>query len=391
MRTSSRERMLQALECKPVDDVPCSFMLFKALREQCRDQAEFVERQLELGLDPTVAIPVRPMRRSFPMPELGNLRGLPVEFPPDVEVRDWREHNTLHRQYKTPAGSLSTAVELTEDFTHSDRLSLFDDYVIPRATKRLVMSEQDLLALRHILAPPSPAHVAQFRQEAQQAKKLAERHDLPVVGEWGVLFDAACWLCGMEEIVLAMMEQPSFAEELFAIIATWNRSRMEVVLEEGVDLFIRRGWYETADFLSPDMYERFVLPHIQGDVQCANRTGTRVGTITTSSIAPLLDLLLQTGIDVLIGIDPLQDARADFALLKEKAKGRLCLWGGVNGCLTVEMGTEMEVRRAVAAAMESLAPGGGLILSPVDNILHLDDNVWNNIHAFIDEWRRIRA
>ncbi len=114
-----------------------------------------------------------------------------------------------------------------------------------------------------------------------------------------------------------------------------------------------------------------------------------MGSITTSGYMPLLDLMLEAGIDTLIGLDPVQDAYADFALLKQKTLGKMSLWGGVNGCVTVEMGTPEEVRGAVRAAMETFAPGGGFILSPVDNVIRYDDRAKQNVHALIEEWRSV--
>ena len=57
--------------------------------------------------------------------------------------------------------------------------------------------------------------------------------------------------------------------------------------------------------------------------------------------------------------------------------------------MTVELGTEDEVRAAVRHAVEMLGPDG-FILSPVDNITVDAPRTWHNIDAFIDEWRRIR-
>jgi len=384
--------MLAALSCREPDRTPCCFMLFKGLREQCGDVAEFVERQLAMGLDATVAIPMQPMRRSLPMAEIGNLRGLPVEFPPDVQVRDWRENRVgarpvLHREYVTPSGRLHTAVELSEDFTHNDRIALFDDFVIPRAVERLVWREEHLDSLRHILAPPTDRHIAEFRENVRRAKQISAKHGVLLTGEWGVLFDAACWLCGMQEMVVMMMEQPDLAAAVLDVIAEWNRRRMTVMLDARLDLFIRRAWYETADFLSPDMYRRFILPHVRRDADLAHGAGARLGSITTSSYMPLLDLMLEGGIDALIGLDPVQDAYADFPLLKQKTLGRTCVWGGVNGCVTIELGSPEEVRDAVHSAMTTLAPGGGFILSPVDNVIRYDEHVKQNVQALIEAWR----
>ena len=57
---SSRERMIAAIECREPDYVPLCFMIFRALRSRCRDKYEFVDKQLELGLDAVLELPVTP-------------------------------------------------------------------------------------------------------------------------------------------------------------------------------------------------------------------------------------------------------------------------------------------------------------------------------------------
>jgi uroporphyrinogen-III decarboxylase len=96
---------------------------------------------------------------------------------------------------------------------------------------------------------------------------------------------------------------------------------------------------------------------------------------------------LEANIDVLIGIDPVQGTHTDMPLLKEKLGDDICLWGGVSGAVTVEMGTEAEVRAAVRRAIGTLGPAG-FILSPVDNITVDEPRTWHNIDIFIDEWRK---
>lgn len=393
---SSRERMFAAIKGRETDYTPCSFMIFNGLRQTCRDQLEFVKRQIELGLDTFVGFPVRDTKRDRSQTEQGDLHGLPVRFAPEVKITEWREdkpgerYPILHRTYETPAGTLSTSVDKTEDWVQGDRVPIFDDFVIPRARKRLITGLDDLPALKYLLTVPTDGDIADLRESSKPAKALAAKHDLLTVGEWGALFDTACWLAGMEELVLAAVDRPEFVEGLFDVIEEWNRRRMEVVLAEGVDLFIRRAWYATTDFWSPALYERFILPRLQRDVRTAHEAGAKLGLITTSSYTPLLDLYLESGIDVLIGLDPVQDTRVDFALAKEKLGGKIGLWGGVNGFVTIERGTPDEVRQAVREAMRVLAPGGGFILSPVDNVTRNDEPTWVNVRALIDEWHRLR-
>lgn len=379
---SSRERMLAAIRSEVPDYVPCSFMLFGALRARCTDQFEFVKKQIEMGLDAFV--------------ELG-AGALSLRFDARVEVRTWREepagsrYPVIHREYLTPAGTLRTSVNETDDWPHGVEVPLFDDYGVPRAQKHLVTGPDDLPALRYLFTPPAADDVAAFREHARVAKSFAARHGLLVRGGWGMLFDVACWLCGIQDLMLMTATAPDMVQELLTIIQEWNRRRMEVVLEAGVDLLVRRAWYEMADFISPESYRHMILPFLKEDVQQAHQAGAALGLITTTAYTPLLDMYLESGMDVLIGPDPVQERRVDFPLTKRKLGGRICLWGGVNGYVTVETGTAEQVRQAVRDAIDQLGPGGGFILSPVDNVTADNERVWANVSALLDEWRACRA
>ena len=103
----------------------------------------------------------------------------------------------------------------------------------------------------------------------------------------------------------------------------------------------------------------------------------------------MLDSYLEAGVDVLIGVDPVQGTHTNLEQMKQKAGGKLSFWGGVSGAVTVEMGSEEEVRDAVARAIEALGPTG-FILSPVDNITVDEPRTWYNIDVLIDEWRQRR-
>jgi len=44
----------------------------------------------------------------------------------------------------------------------------------------------------------------------------------------------------------------------------------------------------------------------------------------------------------------------------------------------------------VRSALKTLAPGGGFILSPVDNVTANTERAWKNVHTLIDTWREGR-
>ena len=177
------------------------------------------------------------------------------------------------------------------------------------------------------------------------------------------------WLYGLQNMLYAVYDQPDLIQQMLSLFAGWNRSRMEVVLAAGVDLYIKRAWYENCDFWSPTKFQQFLAPILKSEADLAHQHGARFGYLITANCMPLLDQIAGCGVDVIIGVDPLA---YNLEQTKKILGGRVSLWGGVNGHLTVERGSPEDVRQEVRQAMQLLAPGGGFILSPVDNVRDLD-------------------
>ena len=393
---SARDRLLAAIEGADGAPVPCSFMIFRALRQHCRDEYEFANRQAEMGLDARV-----------------QLDDLPMRLAPGVEVREWVEEGTagqkiLHRIYQTPAGELAAAVRRTEDWPYGDRLPLWDDYVTPRAVAYPITGPEHLEALRWLLPDPTDEDIDAFRREAAARKRFARERGFLFAGGWkshrdvagedvtlvgqnggtGTVIDALMWLCGGTEPLLWAYDQPDFLRELIGTIEVWNRRRLEVHLDAGLDLVVRRAWYEGTDFWSPRFFREFILPGLRREAQLAHQAGARMGYIMTSGMMPIADLIVESGVDAIIGIDPGEGKGTTLADVRESLGGRVALWGGVSGPLVVEEGEEKDVRRAVDEAMSELAPTGRFILCPVDNVRADTERAWRNVQVFIEAWRR---
>ncbi len=403
---SSRERMLAALNCEKPDHIPMAFMIFSALDERLNSKSKHgdpgaaIEAQTELGIDTFVDL-------CFFAPHTGEIGhadapGFPVRFDERVKSREWaetpegRRYPVLHREYSTPSGTLSVAVNQTDDWPYGDasggdfHVPFMDDYLAPRCSKYLVETRNDLAPLRHLLVPPTGDDLKICHKAWDRGKELAREHDLLLTGGWGVGGDALAWFCGLQNAVMMAIDEPAFLEELLNIVDAWNRTRMQAFLDYGVDLFIRRAWYEGTDFWSPKLYRQFFFPIIREEVRMAHKAGAKYGYILTSGSMPLHDMLIDLDIDVLIGPDPVQGKGTDLKQMGEQLRGRMCTWGGVNGFITVERGTKGDIDVAVRKAIETLGPEG-FILSPVDNVRDPSDEVWENVLALIESWKRYRG
>jgi hypothetical protein len=395
---NSKERMLSVLEGNKADHVPCSFMLFFNLYNDCTSELEYITREIELGLEPHVHVG-----------HLNHTMHLTGTLHPEAKYSEWTEVKDgvkyFFRKIDTPKGPLTSRVKQWDGWPTEDDFPIFKDWIVPRSKEYLVKPEQDLEKLKYIFGPFKDTDIEKLREEAHAMKSIADKFGLLLVGGWkgnvnsalqvdpGVMgCDAMAWLSGYEKVMELSLTQPDLIKEYAAIIHEWNMKQLQIYLDvTASDLIIRRGWYETTEFWTPKAYRTIIAPTLKKEAELVHQAGKKYGYIITSAFMPILDDILDTGVDVLIGLDPREGKGTDMQAVKEKfsAKNK-CIWGGVSGPLTVEQGTEQETEEAVIKALQILGKGGGFILSPVDNVRDNTPNAWKNTYKFIQTWKEHR-
>ena len=395
---NSRERILSAIENKPIDYVPCSFMLFYNLYDKCKSELEYIAREVELGLDAHVHVG-----------HLNHSMHLTGTLDPEAKYSEWTEETGgtkyFCRRIDTPKGPLTSRIRQWDGWPTEGDFPIFKDWIVPRAQEFLVKPEQDLEKLPYIFGPFKDSDIEKLREEARSAQKIADQYHLVQVGGWkgnvdpslqvdpGVMgCDAMAWLSGYEKIMELSLLQPELIKEYAAIINAWNMKQIEIYLDvTAADILIRRAWYETTEFWTPKAYRAIIAPFLKKEVELVHQAGKKYAYIITSAFMPILDDILDTGVDILIGLDPREGKGTDLHKVKQKFSARSrCVWGGVSGALTVEQGSEAETEAAVLEALRVLGTGGGFILSPVDNVREDTPNAWKNTYKFIDTWKKHR-
>ena len=396
---TSKQRMLAAMAQEECDYVPCSFMLFFNEQLTCRSQREFIEKQVAMGLDPYVHV--------------GHLAHA---LHPEAQRSEWVEQadgeTIFCRRIDTPAGPLTARYRQSEGWPEEGNFPLFNDYLVTRAREVMVKPEQDLEKLRYFFGPFRDQDIQALRETAAEARKIADQRGLLQLGGWkdvistpvtdstrgdadgGVMgCDCMAWLSGYEEIMILSLTRPDVIVEYARIIHQWNLWQIDIYLDvTDADVIWRRAWYETTEFWTPEAYRQVIAPTPKAEADRVHQAGRKYGYIITSAFLPLLDDILDTGVDVLVGLDPAQGKGTEIATVKAKCQAaKTALWGGVSGPASIELGTAEDTRAAVAEAMETLAPGGGFILSPVDNVRDDTPNARANTEVFIDAWKQQRS
>lgn len=379
---TSRERMLTAMRCQQPDRVPFYLRVFGFEPPEhltWSNQVERVERLLLLGIDDILEL------------------GLGGSFHPEVQVRAWREDRPgerwplLTKEYETPVGTLRQEVYRTPDWDwvwphQGEEVRLLDDYNVPRSRRFLIETEADLEALPYLLSGPHERALATMREETAWLKQEADRLGV-LLAAWGPSgVDVAVWLCGVENLIYMAMDKPEMFDRLLQIIHEQDKRLMEVALDSPAELVVKRGWYEHGDFWSPGLYRQHIQPRVQELTDMAHQAGKLMGYTISTGIMPLVGSLLEIGYDVHYHVDPVQGG-ADLRSLKATLGQQTALLGGMNSAVTLERGTDEQIRQAVYEAVEICAPGGGFILSPVDCLFPTTS--WRSVEIALDAWREV--
>jgi len=383
----SKDRLLLSMDHKEPDHVPLTYrwIIRQFGKDRTwRDQFERAEMELDLGLDPMLQLAYAPGWK----------------LNPDVNVTLWRDPSVageqyplLTKEYHTEKGVLKQVVRQTPDWPHGDFVPIWSDHMIPRSRtkKYLIENMRDVEAFGSLFNEPKEKEQKQFLEEAETVKKFADKHSVLVENMWTLqMGDVVAWTCGVENMISQCFKNPELIHRFLDMLLEWNITYLEKITEPGVaDMVSYRAWYENVSFWPPRVYKTFLFPRVKKLVEVAHRLGVKFCYVISIGIIPLMGFLKELDIDVLYGVDPVEDklGGVDLQRIKNEGGDDICFWGGVNSYVTLTTGTKQKIEAETAQAVRILGPDGGFILSAIDS---LDKHTpWRNIEHMIKVWRKV--
>jgi len=178
------------------------------------------------------------------------------------------------------------------------------------------------------------------------------------------LFERSCQMRGFENFLVDLLDHPSFVEKLLDGITDIHLRAMEFITQRvqldayfgGDDWCGQRG-----PIMSLRMWRKFFKPRLAEIIKHCHELGLPYVCHSCGNVAPLVDDLLDIGLD---GLESLQPEAMDVYELKRKTSGKLFLMGGLGSQSVLWMGTPAQVRRETKKLIKYLARGGGYILAP---------------------------
>ncbi len=162
---------------------------------------------------------------------------------------------------------------------------------------------------------------------------------------------AASQLCGVEDLLIAMIRAPEAVDALLAFttevaqrLGTWLRA-------SGAHGLILGEATCSPNFISPTLYRDLVFPYHRALVAELREVGwTTLGLHVCGDIRPIIEDLIATGVDFL-DVDYQVDARDAIEL----AQGRVALRGNLDPSSVLRFGTPEQVRQATRALLAKIA------------------------------------
>lgn len=235
-----------------------------------------------------------------------------------------------------------------------------------------------------------PTRVAHVKD---RVKEIQNRGEYAIMATPWLLFplERAFAMRGMDVVLQDLVRNPEFTKALLEKIATQCKALMDSFLAEladNVDIIAIGDDLGTQDSLlmSPKTYREILKPiHADYLEFIRERTDAKVFFHTDGDVFPLINDLIEIGVDIL---NPIQTSAGDMSHLEqlnEQFGDDIVFCGGIDTREVLPGSSPDEVRAEVRRVIDTLGQGGGYMLSAVHTVM--DEVPAENVLAMVDAAR----
>jgi uroporphyrinogen decarboxylase len=214
--------------------------------------------------------------------------------------------------------------------------------------------------------PPDPHAPGRYASLDRLVRKY--KGNLAIGVHLNDVFSIPRYLIGYEGLLMALAADQDLVRKLVELSVDINREMAVEVARRGADFVFTGDDYAstTGPLMSPAMFRQLFAEPLKRVITAFKDQGLAVIKHTDGNIMPLMDMILDSGIDCLDPIDPV--AGMDIGLLKREYGRRVALKGNVDCAHTLPFGNEEDAVRETKEVIRKAADGGGLILSSSNSI-----------------------
>jgi len=217
---------------------------------------------------------------------------------------------------------------------------------------------------------------------------LCERYEnYAIMYGFADVFTRLCNIRGFEEFLTDMYENPEISDFMIRKITDFyieEYTKAFKVSGGRINIFLIMGDLATqiAPMIAPSMFDDFIGPHLKRMVERIHDLGAYAMYHSCGEAFHFYDQLIGCGIDIL---DPMQRTTENMAPenLANLFGSRVCFHGGIDVQTTLPYGSEDEVRAEVRRYIRAFREKCGYICSSAHYMQH--DTPPENIIALYDE------
>lgn len=215
-------------------------------------------------------------------------------------------------------------------------------------------------------APPDPYAPGRYAAIETALETYGKTH--AVIVHLNDVFSLPRYLMGMENLLMAIAADPQLVQALVDMSVDINLKMAEEIARRGVQ-FVYTGDDVAATkgpLMSPRHFRQLFYPGLCRVMRGFKELGLYVIKHTDGNLWPILDMIVDAGIDCLDPIDPI--AGMDLTEVKAKYGDRIAVKGNVDCAELMTFGSPEETAQATREALRKGMPGGGFILSSSNSI-----------------------
>jgi len=207
------------------------------------------------------------------------------------------------------------------------------------------------------------------------------------------MFERAWSLCGMENILVYMIDEPEFVHGLLDAICEYNLRMIDIANEYPFDgFYFGDDWGQQRGLImGPKHWREYIKPRMKRMYDRARKNEKYIIQHSCGDIHELLPDLIEIGLNCYQTFQPeiydIEKTKAAFGM-------DLTFWGGISTQQLLSTATPEEVKRETVRIMRIMGKGGGYIAAPTHavpgdvppaNILAMFDVFMNQERYIIPE------
>jgi uroporphyrinogen decarboxylase len=205
------------------------------------------------------------------------------------------------------------------------------------------------------------------RYERYQEAMAANPDLFAVAGLGFSLFERAWTLTGMENLLVAMVQDKPFVNRLLDRILNFNLRVIENACAHPIDAMqFGDDWgHQRGLITGPALWREFIKPRVWRMYQAVRSRNKRVFIHSCGKVAELFPDLIECGLDC---FNPFQPEVIDVYDAKRRFGDRLSFYGGISTQRLLPFGSVAEVRAEVRRLLDEVGRNGGYIAAPAHAI-----------------------